>query len=126
MTCQANDGMKKCWIYAGEHAIKHKGPGCGLHYHGIICSTFGWLADAGQMIEYGKNYDGYWNSAMFVQQVCPHFSESFIVTSIHYSSKKKLFRHLREHMVPDIGLSSSLTIHRDTQHTQLMPYRPHK
>ena len=90
MTCQANDGMKKSWIYTGEHAIKHKGPGRGLHYSGIICSTFGWLADAGQTIEYGKNYDGYWNGAMFVQQVCPHFSERLYCNLNSLQLKEKI------------------------------------
>jgi len=35
----------------------------------MICSTMGHLVDAGQSLEYGKNYDGYWNGEMFVKQV---------------------------------------------------------
>lgn len=30
----------------------------------------GFLPGASQMIEYGKNYDGYWTGEMFVNQVC--------------------------------------------------------
>jgi len=29
----------------------------------------GHLVDAGQSLEYGKNYDGYWNGEMFMKQV---------------------------------------------------------
>ncbi|KIY46282.1 hypothetical protein FISHEDRAFT_47549 [Fistulina hepatica ATCC 64428] len=64
MMCQANDGKKKAWTIDGEQPLKKKGQGCGLHCSNIICSTFGWMkdvltADAGQVLEYGKNYDGY-------------------------------------------------------------------
>ena len=30
----------------------------------------GHLVDAGQSLEYGKNYNGYWNGEMFVKKVC--------------------------------------------------------
>jgi hypothetical protein len=29
----------------------------------------GWLKEASQSLEYGKNYDGYWTGEMFVKQV---------------------------------------------------------
>jgi len=32
-----------------------KGPG--LHKSDMICSTIGWLKEANQTLEYGKNYD---------------------------------------------------------------------
>ena len=44
---------------AGRTAIEKKGVGHGLHQSDVICSTLGWLKDASQTLEYGKNYDGY-------------------------------------------------------------------
>jgi hypothetical protein len=69
MTCQANDGKAKSWVWQGEHTIKKKGVGRGIHQSNIICSTVGWLKEASQTLEYGKNYEGYWNGEMFVKQV---------------------------------------------------------
>ena len=69
MTVQANDGNSKSWVLDGEHALKKKGVGRGLHQSNVICSTVGWLKDASQTLEYGKNYDGYWTGELFVRQV---------------------------------------------------------
>ncbi|KAJ3858271.1 hypothetical protein EV359DRAFT_3016, partial [Lentinula novae-zelandiae] len=69
MTAQANDGMKWSWVFEGEHAIRKKGVGRGIHQSNVICSTYGWLKDASQTLEYGKNYDGYWNGELFIKQV---------------------------------------------------------
>ena len=69
MTTQANDGPKSSWVYKGEHVLKKKGVGQGQHQSDVICSTVGWLPDASQHLEYGKNYEGYWNGEMFVKQV---------------------------------------------------------
>ena len=52
-----------------EQPLKKKGPGQGLHQSDAICSTVGWLCEASQTLEYGKNYDGYWNGELFVKQV---------------------------------------------------------
>jgi hypothetical protein len=68
-TMQANDGPKEGWVLEGEQPLKKKGPGRGLHQSDIICSTVGWLSDASQTLEYGKNYDGYWTGELFVKQV---------------------------------------------------------
>jgi hypothetical protein len=38
---------------------RKKGVGRGLHQSDIICSTVGWIEEASQTLEYGKNYDGY-------------------------------------------------------------------
>ncbi|KAJ4492735.1 hypothetical protein C8J55DRAFT_418198 [Lentinula edodes] len=65
----ANDGLKWSWVFKGEHAIRKKGVGRGIHQSDVICSTFGWLKDASQSMEYGKNYDGYWNGELFIKQV---------------------------------------------------------
>lgn len=70
MTAQANDGKTMSWVWQGEQPLKKKGVGRGLHQSDVICSTFGWLKDASQTLEYGKNYDGYWNGELFVKQVC--------------------------------------------------------
>ena len=70
MTTQANDGPKFSWVMDSEHALKKKGVGHGQHESQVICSTIGWLKEAGQSLEYSKNYDGYWTGEMFVKQVC--------------------------------------------------------
>jgi hypothetical protein len=69
MTAQANDGMAMSWVWQGEQPLKKKGVGRGLHQSDVICSTVGWLREASQTLEYGKNYDGYWNGELFVKQV---------------------------------------------------------
>jgi hypothetical protein len=66
---QAHDGMKAGWGPEGEQPLLKKGPGQGSHQSDIICSTVGWLEEAGQQLEYGKNYDGYWTGELFVKQV---------------------------------------------------------
>ena len=69
MTVQANDGKKKSWVLDGEQPLRKKGVGRGIHQSDVICSTYGWLKDASQSLEYGKNYDGYWTGELFVKQV---------------------------------------------------------
>jgi len=69
MTAQANDGLKKSWILNGEQPLKKKGAGRGIHQSDVICSTIGWLKEASQTLEYGKNYEGYWTGELFVKQV---------------------------------------------------------
>jgi hypothetical protein len=92
MTAQANDDTSMSWVYEGEHALKKKGVGRGMHQSDIICSTVGWLPDASQQLEYGKNYDGYWNGEMFVKQVCLWALFSFAIM-IYWSRSllRKLF-----------------------------------
>ncbi|KAJ3852305.1 hypothetical protein EV368DRAFT_82681 [Lentinula lateritia] len=68
MTAQANDG-KWSWVFEGEHAIQKKGVGHGIHQSNVICLTYGWLKDASQTLEYGKNYNGYWNGELFIKQL---------------------------------------------------------
>ncbi|KAJ6489378.1 hypothetical protein DFH09DRAFT_948186 [Mycena vulgaris] len=63
-------GHKKgFWVFEDQHALRKKGVGRGLHRSDIICSTCGHIPEAGQQIEYGKNYDGYWTGELFVNQV---------------------------------------------------------
>ncbi|KAI5832086.1 hypothetical protein K523DRAFT_370933, partial [Schizophyllum commune Tattone D] len=69
MTAQANDGRKRSWVLDGEHAIKKKGVGRGMHQSDVICSTVGWLKDASESLEYGKNYEGYWDGERFCRQL---------------------------------------------------------
>ena len=68
-TSTANDGPKASWILEGEQPILKKGAGRGSHRSDVICSTFGWLKNAGIQIEYGKNHDGFWTGEMFIKQV---------------------------------------------------------
>ena len=68
-TCTANDGPKSSWVPDGEQPILKKGAGRGSHRSDVICSTYGWLENAGVQLEYGKNYEGYWTGKMFVEQV---------------------------------------------------------
>ncbi|KIJ38236.1 hypothetical protein M422DRAFT_259146 [Sphaerobolus stellatus SS14] len=77
MTAQANDGQKMSWIWKGEQPLKKKGLGRGLHQSDFICSTVGWLKDASQTLEYGKNYEGYWNGELFVKQLKERFFSAF-------------------------------------------------
>lgn len=69
MTAQANDGMKKSWVMEGEQPLKKKGVGRGIHQSDVICATVGWMKEASASMEYGKNYEGYWDGAQFVKQV---------------------------------------------------------
>ena len=68
-TCMANDGPKSSWVPNGEQPILKKGAGRGSHQSDVICSTYGWLKNAGVWLKYGKNYEGYWTGEMFVEQV---------------------------------------------------------
>jgi hypothetical protein len=54
MTVQQNDGKKRSWVLDGEHVLKKKGFGCGIHLSGVICATKGYLDEAGQTLKYGK------------------------------------------------------------------------
>ncbi|KIJ46075.1 hypothetical protein M422DRAFT_250504 [Sphaerobolus stellatus SS14] len=77
MTAQANNGQKMSWIWKREQPLKKKGLGHGLHQSDFICSTVGWLKDASQTLEYGKNYEGYWNGELFVKQLKERFFSAF-------------------------------------------------
>jgi hypothetical protein len=116
MTAQANNADSKSWVLDGEHALKEKGVGRGIHQSDVICSTFAWLKEASQSLEYGKNYDGYWNGKLFVKQVHPRINFDY---DIHWlmsqnSLPRKLFLHLNMPMVLVIKLLSWLTILRNT------------
>ena len=69
MTSQANDIMPKMWVYMQQYKLQKKGPGQGLHQSDMIESVTGWLKNASQTLEYGKNYDGYWTGKLFIKQV---------------------------------------------------------
>lgn len=70
MTAQANDSRAKSWVLEDQHLLRKKGVGRGIHQSDIICSTVGWLREASQTLEYGKNYEGYWTGELFIKQVC--------------------------------------------------------
>jgi hypothetical protein len=81
MMAQSNDTRVKSWVFEDQHALRKKGVGRGLHQSDVICSTVGWLKNASQTFEYGKNYDGYWTGEMFVKQVMfNHATVSHLLT----------------------------------------------
>ncbi|KAJ7127915.1 hypothetical protein C8R44DRAFT_911203 [Mycena epipterygia] len=65
----ANDTTAKSWVLENQHKLRKKGVGRGLHRSDIICSTVGHLVEGGETLEYGKNYDGYWDGEKFVKQL---------------------------------------------------------
>jgi hypothetical protein len=71
MTVQANDAVDQYWVLEDQFRLRKKGAGRGIHRSDVICSTVGHMVDAGQSMEYGKNYDGYWTGELFVKQVSP-------------------------------------------------------
>ena len=64
----------RVWLvpFKNQHALRKKGMSRGLHQSDVICLTVGWLKEASQMLEYGKNYDGYLTGEMFINQVNLH------------------------------------------------------
>jgi hypothetical protein len=68
-TCTKNDGPKASWVLEGEQPILKKGAGRRSHCSDVICSTLGWLENAGVQIKYSKNYDGFWTGELFIKQV---------------------------------------------------------
>lgn len=52
----------------GEQLLKKKGAGWGIHQPDVIYATTGWMKEASESMEYGKNYKGYWNGEHFVKQ----------------------------------------------------------
>jgi hypothetical protein len=85
MTAQANDGRKKSWIPDGEQPLK-KGVGRGIHQSDVVCATVGWLSKASQSLEYGKNYEEYCNSELFVKQVTTHVGSLLEDCFVHIDS----------------------------------------
>ncbi|EGN91677.1 hypothetical protein SERLA73DRAFT_157458 [Serpula lacrymans var. lacrymans S7.3] len=68
-TMQANDGPKAGWGPNGGQPLLKKGVGRGSHWSNVISSIVSWLKNAGQQLEYGNNYDGYWTGELFVKQL---------------------------------------------------------
>jgi hypothetical protein len=82
---QANDGDRAGWGPEDERPLLKKGVGHGSHWSDVICSTVGWLKEAGQQLEYGKNYDGYWTGELFIKQVrklCSDFNVMSITDNL--------------------------------------------
>jgi len=126
MTSQANDAPEKAWVLEDQHRLRKKGVGQGLHKSDTICSTVGWLEEASQTLEYGKNYEGYWMGELFVKQVI-YFAMGHwrslvarFLINLFARSKRKSSQPLRRRMEPAIRLSLWSTIHRVTQHTPKM------
>jgi hypothetical protein len=64
-------------------ALNKKGVGCGMHQLEVICSTVGWLKEAGQDLEYRKNHNRYWTGKLYVKQVGWHIKSGY-TTEISY------------------------------------------
>ncbi|KAF8157614.1 hypothetical protein K438DRAFT_1620770 [Mycena galopus ATCC 62051] len=62
-------GHKKGLYFDGHDHPDVKGVGRGLHRSDVICSTVGHIPEAGEELEYGKNYDGYWTGELFCKQL---------------------------------------------------------
>ena len=105
MTAQAHDGMKKSWVLDGEQPLRKKGAGRGIHQSDVISSMAGWMKEASQSLEYGKNYDGYWNGELFIKQVRP--SRLVLFSRAHLTDRcgKKSYPPLNVNMGLDSRLS---------------------
>ncbi|KAJ7604875.1 hypothetical protein DFH06DRAFT_1020554 [Mycena polygramma] len=75
---QANDMVGKTWVFEDQHVLRKKGVGRGLHRSDIICSTCGHIPEAGEELEYGKNYDGYWTGELFCKQLRKKIIPAFV------------------------------------------------
>ncbi|KAG2337025.1 hypothetical protein BDR05DRAFT_952948 [Suillus weaverae] len=67
MTAQVNNNADKMWVCGDEHRLKKKGVGWEIQQSDIICLMVGYLMDASESLEYGKNHEGYWTDKHFVK-----------------------------------------------------------
>ncbi|KAG2103655.1 hypothetical protein BD769DRAFT_1367310, partial [Suillus cothurnatus] len=86
---QANESNGKSWVFGDEHHLRKKGVGRGIHKSNVICSTTGWLKEASQTLEYGKNYEGYWTGELFVKQLTKKIIPAF--ERVHGAGHQALF-----------------------------------
>ncbi|KAI5981433.1 hypothetical protein EDD15DRAFT_2183216 [Pisolithus albus] len=86
---QSHDATSQYWVFDNEYRLQKKGAGRGIHRSDVICSTVGHLVEAGQSLEYGKNYDGYWNGELFVNQLKEKIIPAF--ERIHGAGYQALF-----------------------------------
>ncbi|KAG1865569.1 hypothetical protein C8R48DRAFT_747672 [Suillus tomentosus] len=86
---QANDSSGKSWVFGDEHCLQKKGVSRGIHKSDVICSTTGWLNEASQTLEYGKNYEGYWTGEHFVKQLTEKIIPAF--ERVHSVGHQALF-----------------------------------
>ena len=111
MTAQAYDGLKRSWVLDGEQPLRKKGNGRGIHQSDVISSVAGWTKDASQSMEYGKNYEGYWNGELFIKQVSHselHYSQNHSNSLIpNDRCEKKLSPHSNVNM--DLGVRQSFS-----------------
>ncbi|KAH8913969.1 hypothetical protein BT69DRAFT_1343774 [Atractiella rhizophila] len=49
----------------------------GIHWSDFNCSTYGWLEDVGEQLEYGKGHEGYWDAVKLIEQVEKKFIPVF-------------------------------------------------
>ncbi|KAH8916594.1 hypothetical protein BT69DRAFT_1228244 [Atractiella rhizophila] len=65
------------WCLDGQSKLRKKGAGRGIHRSDFICSTYGWLEDAGEQLEYGTAHEGYWDAEKLIEQVEKKFIPVF-------------------------------------------------
>ncbi len=72
-TVYSNDAKKVIWLQDGEKNLRPKSSGRSLMISGFICECHGFLSLDGknsfQIIEPGKNHDGYWTNDNLVNQL---------------------------------------------------------
>ncbi|KAH8918299.1 hypothetical protein BT69DRAFT_1309552 [Atractiella rhizophila] len=61
----------------GQAKLRKKGQGRGIPRSDFICSTYGWLEECGEQLEYGKNHEGFWTGENMLKQVTEKFIPVF-------------------------------------------------
>jgi hypothetical protein len=120
MTAQANDGLKWSWVLDGEQPLRKKGNGRGIHQSDVISGVAGWMKDASQSLEYGKNYEGYWNGELFIKQVSSPVVEILLLLTENDRYEKKSSPRASANMDPGTRRSFSLIIPKATVLTRKM------
>lgn len=128
-TMQSKDGQKAEWGPENEMPLLKKGVGQGSQWNDVICSTVGWLQNAGQQLKYGKNYNGYWTGELFVKQVWSFEWQSWLKWILllkltnHNRLRKKSYLPSRSCTYPQsIKHYFLLIIHKATLLILLMPF----
>jgi hypothetical protein len=106
-TFTANDAKGKTWVLNNEHELRKKGAGRGIHRSDFICSTVGWLREAGVSMEYGKAHEGYWNGQLLCQQVSNALAcccSTFLTCNLLWQLKEKAIPEFERHHPDCTGL----------------------
>jgi hypothetical protein len=116
-TFTANDAKDTTWVLNNEHKLRKKGAGRGIHRSDFICSTVGWLQDAGVSMEYGKAHEGYWTGQLLCQQVSNTCGLSIVTRLIYCCSFERKLSLNSRGAIPTVKGFLFSTIHPATPHT---------